>query len=56
MFFLTLIWKRNCWNRSYQEAYVDKTDESGRFVAVTVKFIKKLSHPISLEMIKKIRN
>ena len=36
-----------------KEAYVDKTDESGRFVAVTVKFIKKLSHPISLEMIKK---
>ena len=36
-----------------KEAYIDKTDKSGRFVAVTVKFIKKLSHPISLEMIKK---
>ena len=36
-----------------KEAYVDKTDKSGRFVAVTVKFIKKLNHPISLEIIKK---
>ena len=36
-----------------KEAYIDKTDKSGRFVAVTVKFIKKLSHPISLEIIKK---
>ena len=36
-----------------KEAYIDKTDKSGRFVAVTVKFIKKLSNPISLEIIKK---
>ena len=36
-----------------KEAYIDKTDKSGRFVAVTVKFLKKLNHPISLEMIKK---
>jgi len=36
-----------------KEAYIDQTDKSGRFVAVTVKFIKKLSHPISLKMIKK---
>ena len=36
-----------------KEHYLDKTDQSGRFVAVTVKFIKKLSHPISLKMIKK---
>ena len=36
-----------------KEAYIDKTDKSGRFVAVTVKFIKKMSHPISLEIIKK---
>ena len=36
-----------------KEAYIDKTDKSGRFVAVTVKFVKKLSHPITLEMIKK---
>ena len=36
-----------------QEAYLDKTDQSGRFVAVSVKFIKKLSKPITLENIKK---
>ena len=36
-----------------KEAYDDKTDKSGRFVAVTVRFIKKLHKPISLESIKK---
>jgi predicted RNA-binding protein with PUA-like domain len=36
-----------------KEAYTDKTDKSGRFVAVTVKFVKKMSNPISLEIIKK---
>ena len=36
-----------------KEAYLDKTDKSGRFVAVTVKFIKKLDKPITLENIKK---
>ena len=36
-----------------KEAYLDKTDQTGRFVAVTVKFIKKLNKPISLENIKK---
>ena len=36
-----------------KEAYLDKTDKSGRFVAVTVKFVKKLSKPITLESIKK---
>ena len=36
-----------------KEAYMDKTDKSGRFVAVTVKFIKKLEKPVSLEKIKK---
>ena len=34
-------------------AYIDKTDRSGKFVAVTVKFIKKLNRPINLENIKK---
>ena len=38
-----------------EEAYLDKTDQSGRFVAVTVKFIRKLERPISLENIKKIK-
>ena len=36
-----------------KEAYLDKTDKSGRFVAVTVKFLKKLNKPVSLEDIKK---
>ncbi|MDB2580376.1 EVE domain-containing protein [Candidatus Pelagibacter bacterium] len=36
-----------------KEAYLDKTDKSGRFVAVTVKFVEKLSKPITLETIKK---
>ena len=38
-----------------KESYLDKTDKSGRFVAVTVKFIEKLSKPIPLESIKKIK-
>ena len=36
-----------------KEYYIDKTDKTGRFVAVTVKFLKKLDKPISLEKIKK---
>ena len=36
-----------------KEHYFDKTDQSGRFVAVTVKFLKKLRKPITLEEIKK---
>ena len=36
-----------------KEAYLDKTDKTGRFVAVTVKFVKKLKTPVSLETIKK---
>ena len=36
-----------------KEAFADKTDQSGRFVAVTVKFVKKLERPITLENIKK---
>ena len=36
-----------------KEFYPDKTDQTGRFVAVTVKFKKKFSQPISLEKIKK---
>ena len=36
-----------------KEFYLDKTDKSGRFVAVTVKFKCKFSKPISLENIKK---
>ena len=36
-----------------KEHYIDKTDKSGRFVAVTVKFNKKLDRPVTLEDIKK---
>ena len=36
-----------------RESYLDITDKSGRFVAVTVKFKNYLPKPISLENIKK---
>ena len=36
-----------------KEHYPDKTDQSGRFVAVTVKFLSKLKRPVTLEEIKK---
>ena len=36
-----------------KEAYIDKTDKSGCFVAVTVKFKKKINKPIGLKIIKK---
>ena len=36
-----------------KEAYLDKTDKSGRFVAVSVQFKKKLTKPVTLETIKK---
>ena len=35
-----------------KEAYLDKTDKSSRFVAVTVKFKGKLPKPVTLENIK----
>ena len=36
-----------------KEHYLDKTDQSGRFVAVTVRFLKKLKKPVTLVEIKK---
>ena len=36
-----------------KEAFLDKTDKNHRFVAVQVKFIKKLKKPVTLENIKK---
>ena len=36
-----------------KEHYLDKTDQSGRFVAVTVRFLEKIEKPITLEEIKK---
>jgi predicted RNA-binding protein with PUA-like domain len=38
-----------------KEFYIDKTDKSGRFVAVTVQFKKKLTRPITLAAIKNIK-
>mgnify|MGYP003949782947 CR=1 FL=1 len=38
-----------------KEAYLDKTDKSRRFVAVTVKFVEKFPKPITLERIKKTK-
>ena len=36
-----------------KEHYPDKTDQSGQFVAVTVRFLRKLNKPITLREIKK---
>ena len=36
-----------------KEHYLDKTDKTGRFVAVTVQFKSKFSKPVTLENIKK---
>ena len=36
-----------------KESFLDRTDQSGRFVAVKVKFKKKLNKPITLKQIKK---
>ena len=38
-----------------REAYPDKTDKTSKFVAVTVKFVKKLNKPVGLNKIKKIK-
>ena len=39
-----------------KEFFIAKTDNSGRFVAVTVKFKSKFSKAVSLENIKKNKN
>jgi predicted RNA-binding protein with PUA-like domain len=39
-----------------KESYLDKTDKSGRFVAVTVKFKNKLPTPYLWKRSKKIKN
>ena len=38
-----------------KEAYLDKTDKSGRFVAVTIQFKRKFSSPVTLESIKNVK-
>ena len=39
-----------------KEAFIDPTDKKKKFVAVRVKFERKLKKPISLENIKKIEH
>ncbi len=39
-----------------KEHFIDRTDKSGSFVAVTVKFLKKLDKPVTLEDIKKSKD
>ena len=38
-----------------KEAYPDPTDKTKKFVAVQVRFEKKLEHPVNLESIKKTK-
>ena len=38
-----------------KEAYPDPTDKTKKFVAVQVRFEKKLKHPVNLESIKKTK-
>ena len=38
-----------------EEAFIDKTDKEGRFVAVQVRFQANLEYPVSLEKIKKTK-
>ena len=38
-----------------KEAFIDKTDKKKRFVAVQVRFKKKLKKPVTLENIKKTK-
>jgi len=39
-----------------KEAFIDKTDKKGRFVAVQVKFNESLKYPVTLEKIKKTKS
>ena len=39
--------------RVIKEAFMDKTDQNKRFVAVQVRFLEQFNSPISLEKIKK---
>ena len=39
-----------------KEAFLDKTDKTGRFVAVQVKFKEKLKKSVTLEEIKKTKS
>ena len=39
-----------------KEAFIDKTDDKKRFVAVQVRFVEKLKKPVTLEKIKKTKD
>ena len=39
-----------------KEFYPDPTDETGKFVVVDVKAVKKLNNPVSLDQIKKVKS
>ena len=41
--------------RVIKDAYPDPTDKTKKFVAIQVRFEKKLEHPVSLENIKKTK-
>tara|TARA_Y100001936_G_C15988439_1_gene620882 strand:- start:711 stop:1124 length:414 start_codon:yes stop_codon:yes gene_type:complete len=38
-----------------KKAFPDKTDKKNRFVAIQVRFVKKLNKPVTLQNIKKIK-
>jgi predicted RNA-binding protein with PUA-like domain len=38
-----------------KKAFIDKTDNNKRFVAVQVRFVEQLNSPVSLEIIKKTK-
>ena len=38
-----------------KEAFIDKTDDKKRFVAVQVRFVQKFNNPVTLEKIKKTK-
>ena len=38
-----------------KEAFIDKTDDKKRFVAVQVRFVQKFKNPVTLEKIKKTK-
>ena len=38
-----------------KEAFIDKTDKKGRFVAVQVRFVEYLKYPVTLEKIKETK-
>ena len=55
MFFLSFKYrKRNSgYSKVIKTSFVDKTDKERKFVAVQVRFVKKLKRPVTLENIKK---